>query len=262
MNLTELIINMREDHSPENNKAFADYFRSLTDDNSQVYTTVKRYGTGFAIDTAEHTGSNYCIMYSDASKVEKREGSSTGTIGLSNLIDCVYSNPHIAGLVINPNSDPVYMKRADLEIMSGKEDPRLKKVDWGKGIPEYKESDLLVAEEGMEFAMGVAARDGLEPGGYQILEANSGLAVFPNFVCMKEAQLYFVSVDCCLAPNVPHLDKQAVPEMLEIAAEHNAKVLYAPVSFGSADPERLQARLALYGDEFIGTLMGMLEVYQ
>ena len=261
MNLTEAMSNMRENPSQDNSKVFADCFRALTDENAQVYTAAKRMGNGFAIDTVAHAGNNYCVMYSDSSFAESRDGSSICTIGLSNLIDSVYSNPHISGLAINPNGEPVYIQRMDLQIMSGKEDPRRAKRDWGKGIPKYEQPDLMVAEEGLEFAMGIVARDGLEANGYELLEANNGLTVFPNFVCSKDGQLYFVSVDCCLAPNVPHLNPEMAPKFMEIASEHNAKVLYAPVSFGSEDPERLKAGLALNGDNFIGNFMGFLEVY-
>ena len=261
MNLTEAMGNLRNNPSEENNRIFAEYFRNMVDENAQVYTTAKRMGKGFAIDTAGHNGSNYCVMYSDSSFVESRDGSSACTIGISNLIDSVYANPHISGIVINPNAQPVFMQRKDLQIMSGKEDPRQKKKNWGKGIPKYTDSDLMVAEEGLEFAMNIVAEKGLEPEGYQLIEANNGVAVFPNFVCMKEAQLYYISVGCAVAPNVPRLDSEVVPKLLEIANEHHAKVLYAPVSFGSTDPERMRAGLVLNGDDFTGNFLGFLEIY-
>lgn len=261
MNLTEAMNNMRNNPSEENNKKFAEFFRNMVDENVQVYTTAKRLEKGFAIDTAEHNGNNYCVMYSDSSFVESRDGSAACTIGISNLIDSVYANPHISGLVINPNAEPAFMQRKDLQIMSGKEDPRQRKRNWGKGIPEYTEADLMVAEEGLELAMDIVAEKGLEPEGYQLLEANNGVAVFPNFICMKEAQLYYIAVGCAIAPNVPKLNPEIVPKILEIADENHAKVLYAPVSFGSADPERLRAGLALNGDEYIGNFLGFLEIY-
>lgn len=259
MNLTETIKKMQDEPEQANNKAFADFFRSMVDGNVQVFTSAKPSGTGYAIDTAEHTGNVYCIMYSDSSMVAGKNGSKVCTIGLSNLIDSAYANPHIAGIAINPGSErPVYIQRKDLQIISGKQDPRLKSRDWGKGIPEYSEADIMVAEEAIEFAMEIVAQHGIAPEGYSIIETNNGLTAFPNFVCMKDTQLFFIAVDVAVAPRLPSLKPDVVPKMLKIADENHAKVLYAPVSFGSADPERMQAGLALSGDEFIGNFAGFI----
>lgn len=250
---------MHETHTQENSKEFADIFRELAESNAQVYTSAKPSGKGYAIDTAEHTGNFYCIMYSDSSMLEKRAGSKPCTIGLSNLIDACYANPHLAGIVINPGANyPVFIQRKDLQIISGKPDPRASERNWGKGIPQYTEKDLMVAEEGIEFAMEIVAKYGLAEENYEVLETNNGLTAFPNFVCSKDGQLYFVAVDAALAPKMPSLRPETVPELIRIAGESNAKVLYAPVSFGSSDPERMQAGLALVGDEYIGNFAGFL----
>ena len=262
MTLTEAIANMRAMPNQGNNKIFADFFRNMVDDNTQVYTTAKAINGGYAIDTAEHAGSVYVTMYSDSSKVEKPEGSSTCTIGICNLIDSCYANPHIMGIVINPNEDPVYMQRKDLQILSGKEDPRLADRDWGTGIPEYTDSDLMVAEEALDFAMEIVAEYGLEPQGYELIESNNGLTAFPNFVVRKDGKMYFVSVDVKLAPDIPTLKKEIIPKLIEAAEPYDAGILYAPVSFASADEERAKAGLALVGDEFIGKFLGFMEIYK
>ena len=253
---------MRSNPGEENNKIFADFFRQMVDDNTQVYTTAKASNGGYAIDTAEHTGNVYVTMYSDSGKVKKPEGSSICTIGLSNLIDSCYANPHIMGIVINPDEDPVYMQRKDLQFISGKEDPRLADRDWGEGIPEYTDADIMVAEEAIDFGMEIVAQYGLAPQGYELLESNNGLTAFPNFVVRKDGKLYFVAVDVALAPKIPKLDKEIVPKLLEIANEYDASILYAPVTFASADEERAQKGIALVGDQFIGKFLGFMEIYK
>jgi len=259
MNLTELIKKMHESPNAENNKAFADFFRQMVGNNDQVYTAVKQQASGYSIDTCEHTGNVYVIMFSDSSMAQTKDGSKYATIGLSNLIDSCYANPHIMGIVINPyDSHPVYMQRKDLQILSGKLDPRLADRDWGKGIPEYTENDLMVAEEAVDFAMEVVAQYGLEPEGFELVESNNGLTAFPNFVVTKNKELYFVAVDVSLAPKMPKLNPDAKKEMVRLAKEHNAKCLYAPVSFASADEERAAASLALVGDGYIGNFLGFI----
>lgn len=261
MNLTEAMSAMRSGATPENSKAFADLFRSMTEENQQVYITASKSGAGYTIDTAEHYGSVFCVMYSNSGEVQNRQGSAACTIGLSNLIDSVYRNPHIAGLVINPHREPVFMQRKDLQIISGKPDPRLQHHDWGKGIPEYNETDIMSAEEAFEFAMEIVAEKGLASGGYSLLETNSGLTTFPNFVAEKNGQRYFIAVGVAVAPKIPTPDRNAVPEMLKFAAENgNPKVYFAPVSFGSSDAERMEKGIVLIGDEFIGKFLGFIEI--
>ena len=261
MNMTETIKNMHENPCIENNKAFAELFRSMVDSNDQVYTAVKKQGTGYAIDTAEHTGNVYVVMFSDSGMAKTKDGSSYATIGLSNLIDSCYANPHIMGICINPYDEkPIYMQRKDLQIMSGKPDPRLENRNWGEGIPEYTDADLMVAEEAVDFAMEFVAANALENEGFELIESNNGLTAFPNFVVKREGQLYFIAVDVALAPNVPKLKPEVRDEIVKIGESYNAKVLYAPVSFASADQDRAAAGLALVGDEYIGQFVGFAEL--
>ena len=250
---------MHETPSKENNIAFTDKFRQMVDNNDQVYTAVKKQGTGYAIDTAEHTGNVYVVMFSDSGMAKTKDGSAMATIGLANLIKSCYSNPHIMGVCINPYDEhPVYMQRKDLQIMSGIEDPRLKERNWGEGIPEYTDADIMVAEEAVDFAMEFIAAKALESEGFELVESNNGLTAFPNFVLKKDDQLYFVAVDVALAPKVPNLKSEVKDKIVEIGNAYNAKVLYAPVSFASSDPERAEKGLALVGDEFIGQFIGFV----
>ena len=261
MNLTELIKSVHEAPNAENNKAFADFFRAMVEDNSQVYTAVKPQGSGYVIDTAEHAGNIYVIMFSDSGMAATKDGSRQATIGLSNLIDSCYSNPHIRGIAINPyDRRPVFIQRRDLQFISGKEDPRQAERSWGEGIPEYSQADLMTAEEAVEFAMEIVAQYGLAAEGYNVIESSNGVTAFPNFAAVKNGQLYFVSVCVALAPAMPSLKPGLKEKLLSICAQNNAKLLYAPVSFASKDPERAGAGLALVGDEFMSTFPGFVEL--
>lgn len=261
MNLSEAISTMHTERTPEANKSFVDAFRELVNTNALVYTSVKKAGNGYAIDTAEHAGSVYTVMFSDSGQVKHEPSSSTATIYLPSLIDSTYANAHIAGIVINPFDKPVYMQRKDLQVLSGKPDPRLAKRDWGEGIPEYSESDLMVAEEALDFAMEIVAEYGLKDSGFEVVETNNGLTAFPNYVLMREGEMYFVSVDVTVAPKVPSLSEELKKKIVEIASRNGAKALYAPVSFSSADSKRMEKGLALVGDSFIGNFIGFFELH-
>lgn len=261
MDFTQAISDMRNTPSEEHNKEFSTLFKLMVDENQQVYTTARALPKGYAIDTVVHDGNTYVILYSEAEKVNKPNGSATCKIGLSNLIDSCYANPHIMGIAIDPDDNPVYIQRRELQYMSGKEDPRLADRDWGTGIPQYSESDLMVAEEAKDYAMSIVASKGLEPQGYELLETNNSITTFPDFVVRKDGKMYFVAVDVALAPEMPRLNKALVPQYIEAAQPYNAGILYAPVTFASADELRAQARLALIGDDYIGNFLGFMEIY-
>lgn len=258
LRLTEIISRVHAEKGERYSKLFAERIRAFTEDNSPVYTCAKRQGNGFTIDTASHAGNTYCVMFSDSSLPRSKDGSSVCTIGLSDLINSAYANPHIAGIVVNPYNEPVFVQRKDLQLLTGKPDPRQQPRDWGEGIPDYTESDLMVASEALEFAMELVASRGLQTEGYSVMESNNGVGTFPNFVAMKDGHTYFIAVDVAVAPNMPRFNPEIVPKLLEIAAPYKATVLYAPVTFASADSKRMEASIALCGDSFVGNFSGFL----
>lgn len=259
MDFEEALERLNDTGNETGNKAFAEFFSSLVESNGLVYTAAKPAGRELAIDTVTHAGNVFCVMYSEKNKAIALNNSRVCRIGLSNLIDCCYSTPHIAGIAINPDSDkPVFILRKDLQVISGKPDPRLQSRDWGPGIPDYNESDVMTAEEAFDFAMEIVAKYGLEEGRFKVLETSSALTEFPNFVCRKDDSLFFIMVGVAVAPHIPFIKPEIVPELLKIAKKDDAKVLYAPVSIGSSDPERMKAGIVLCGDAFISNFTGFI----
>ena len=73
--------------------------------------------------------------------------------------------------------------------------------DWGDGIPNYTETDLMTEEELLRFAMDIVAKYELNGNGYELVDWTCEPNVFPNIVLRKNGELIFVVVKVAVAPN-------------------------------------------------------------
>ena len=139
-------------------------------------------------------------------------------------------------------------------------DKELKQKDWGKGIPKYKEEDLMTQEELLDFAMQIVKQFELDKNGFELISANNKIGFYPNFVVKKDDILSFILVKADIAPRMPELTVEDRRIMLEQSKKFNAKPLYAPVGFGSTDSDRFDKSLALRGDEYYCNYVGLEEI--
>ena len=133
-------------------------------------------------------------------------------------------------------------------------------TDWGKGIPEFKESDLVTEEELLLYAMQVVEDVELKKNGYEIVAAKTELDKAPNFVAKKDGRLYFIVVKGDIAPYVPDMTIQEKMNLLEHAKAFNAECYFAPVSFGADDEERFRKGLLLRGDALYSRYKGLEKI--
>ncbi len=98
-----------------------------------------------------------------------------------------------------------------------------------------KAMDQLTAQEIHQLAMQEVG-DHLEAAGYEFLGVNSQLKRNPQFVCVKEKQLYFVLVQGTLYPHAPtKFDPDLVEKVHEHAKKNNAQLYLAGVGFAHAE---------------------------
>ena len=137
---------------------------------------------------------------------------------------------------------------------------RLEKRDWGKGIPSYNESDLMTQEELLDFAMQIVKQFEIDKNGFELISANNKVGVYPNFVVKKDDTLSFILVKADVAPRMPELTGEDKKIMIEQSKKFNAIPLYAPVGFGSTDPDRFDKSIALRGDGFYSNYVGLEKI--
>ncbi len=132
--------------------------------------------------------------------------------------------------------------------------------NWGKGIPRYIEEDLMTKEELLDFAMQIVKQFELDKKGFELVSANNKLGIYPNFVVRKDNTLLFILVKADIAPRMPELTEDDKKIMIEQSKKYDAIPLFAPVGFGSTDPERFDKSIALRGDSFYSNYVGLEEI--
>ncbi len=138
-------------------------------------------------------------------------------------------------------------------------DDRLQKREWGNGIPNYKESDLMTKEEihdfGVQIVGGILQKDG-----YEILAYQPQYNAMPNIISQKDNKLYSIVVRADIAPINPKINTR--DKYSNIAYSKIKKMIpcYASVSFGSIDPARFDNSIALVGDGYYANYTGFVEL--
>lgn len=133
---------------------------------------------------------------------------------------------------------------------------RLNPRDWGKGIPEYKESDLMTPEEIHDFGVEIVASS-LDKDGYKIHNYNPRLGSYPSIIAEKDNKVIAVVVMADVAPNIPQMRLTDKFGILGFCDGYDTIPCFAPVSIGSTDGERFDKSLALIGDGYYARYEGL-----
>ncbi len=115
----------------------------------------------------------------------------------------------------------------------------------------------LTAQELHNLAMNIVGRQ-LEQEGYEFMGVNSKPKKNPQFVCLKEKQLFFIVVRNIPYPNDPKVyDHQLMGKIKEHALQHQAKTFYAGVGLSNATDRNLPVYL---NEPYIVDYDGLVEI--
>jgi len=123
-------------------------------------------------------------------------------------------------------------------------------VDWGKWIPNYKETDIMRDEEFCDFAINIVHDNFVKSEWYEILYTSNFLNSFPSFALKKDWKTILVIVRWCWAPNMPTIEKIEKDYFIQEAKKQWLEIYFAPVGFWATDPERFEQWLLLRWDSF------------
>ena len=235
-------------------------FKLLTDNSAWVRFPIIRKEKGMMPARIDNNGRPYFVLFTAEEEIKLENGVDLAVTDMRKLIDTLYGNPAIAGIAVDPFGDePLFLRLGDIENMTEIPNPRKIKRDWGKGIPKYVPSDVMVPEEILEFAFSII-EDYLERKGHTILEGTLD-PIFPtNFVTEKDGRLCFVVVRGDVLPKMPVLSEREKKAALEFGKKNNGRVFFASVGFGSTDEKRFEKGLALIGDGFYANFEGLKEI--
>ena len=240
-------------NSPAANKAFAETFAKTVNEGNWVLIPVHENDSLFI---TEHYASLYVAICTSKESTEKTGAAKVYCADINKIIDALYGNPHFTGLVLDPADSPVYVSRKQISGMTNRKDPRAVRKDWGEGIPQYAEDDLLSAEEIQDFGIEVVTEYGFEKEGYHVTDVNPGIGFAPSIVAEKDGKIFFVLVESSILPDMPSIGAKK-EQFCSFCHQHGAIPVYAAVGFGAADEARFNASLALYGDGFYSNFKGL-----
>lgn len=115
----------------------------------------------------------------------------------------------------------------------------------------------LTPQELHNLAMNIVGRQ-LESDGYEFMGVNSKPKKNPQFVCLKEKQLYFIVVRSINYPNNPrNYSETLMSKIKEQASKFEARTYYAGVGLSNARDQNLPVYL---NEAYIVDYDGLIEI--
>ena len=222
---------------------------------------------GFAMDYRFSDNKAYLSIFTDNKEIKRIPNGYTIIVtDVNKVIDSVFGNTQIKGIVINPDTDQMFLEKYFLlKVLLHSQYPMhnkniTKPINWGNGIPQYSETDKMTDEEFLNFAMNQILNYECKKNGYTFVSANDNIDVCPNIILEKDGCYHFVVVKGYCDNSEPEIDIEIKTALLTLGKKYNAKCYYAPVGFGSTDNDRFNAFLALKGDSYYLNYTGLKEV--
>lgn len=252
----------KKDQSPVGMERFAIMLRKFADASEWVHIGGENDEHGFRVNLISSRGKMFAAMYTDASEI-RASAKSVMLTDINKLFEVVFHNDGISGVIIDPDTTSLCLEKGFLlKCLLHSGYPKQKTAgspqrNWGEGIPQYRESDVMSKGELLNFAMHTVLDNDHDIAAYQFVSACDHLDAVPNLIFEADDHFVFVAVNGYCAMEEPSLDKEKRLQLLALGKKYNASCYYAPAGFGSTDPERFAACLALRGDGFYCKYLGL-----
>lgn len=222
---------------------------------------------GYRLRIVEARGKPYAAMYSDQTEI-KASGSIVMT-DINKLLEPVFENPEIAGIIIDPETTSLcidkgfFLKCILHGYLPETHNNGSPQKDWGVGIPQYSRSDLMSEGEMLNFAMHTVLDNEEALHSMTPVSACDHLDAIPNLIFEDNGRFVFVVVKGYCAEKAPVLSAEVRTLLQSYQERFGATCYYAPVGFRSAtDLIRFNACLALKGDGFYAKYEGLANPFQ
>ena len=256
-----------QEYSEENIRTVAESFLYYVNNNKPVptYFQVKD-------DTRLHTLRNGNIIYNAIASCRELEmphpECTTIEMDINYVVSSIFGSKHVGGLAIDP-FQPIGLylpKDMLLKILihgmyEDQNNGGCEKREWGIGIPDYTEDDLMTKGELLNFAMQLIIDRELKENGYTVVSATDNTNAIANIVARKDEDYYLIAVTGYCDYEEPEIDLERRLKLQSLGDTFNASCYYAPVGFRSCtDLLRFNQCLALKGDGFYSKYEGLKEV--
>lgn len=253
--------------SDENQKNFASIISAYVENETWVPIPVHQDKKGYRLKIVESCGKYYAAMCSDESEIKKDLEFNIAITDINKLMDTVFQNEGIDGIVINPYTTVLFIDKEFLLkcLLHGKY-PEQKIIgsypkNWGEGIPAYKKKDLMTQGEIQNFALNTVLENDKEiADNFSFVSACDYPSAMPSIILRSENKFAFVYIKGYASLTEPVLSEQEKNELIALGEKYNAEMYFATVGFLSTDPVRFEAELALRGDGFYCKYIGLQKV--
>lgn len=260
--LYNVVDSLKKSQGPTAMRELSKVLRKYVTEGTWIPMPTIQDSKGYRLRIIESRGNAYAAMYSDNSEV-KVAGSIVMT-DINKLLDPVFENPEIAGVVIDPDTTSLCLDKGFLLkcILHGylpeQNNAGSPQKDRGVGIPKYTETDVMSKGEMLNFAMHTVLDNEEALNSYTPVSACDHPDAIPNLIFESNGRFIFVVVTGYCAEETPELSADTRKLLAEYEKRFNAKCFYAPVGFRSAtDMARFNACLALKGDGFYAKYEGL-----
>lgn len=251
----------------ENQKIFAKTISSYVENGTWVHMPIHQDEKGYRLKIIESRGKHYAAMCSDESEVKKDSEFNIVVTDINKLIEPVFQNKYIDGIVINPYTTVLcldkefllkcllHAKYPEQRIMGSH--PR----NWGEGIPSYNKNDLMTASEIQNFSLHtVLDNDKDIKNNFTLVSVCDYPSAMPSLILKSENGFAFVYIKGYTSLTEPTLTNEERETLSSLGNKYNAQCYFATVGFLSTDPERFNAGLALRGDGFYCKYEGLKQI--
>ncbi|MBQ9845432.1 MAG: SseB family protein [Oscillospiraceae bacterium] len=246
---------------------FKTELKNLADESAWVPMLVKAEDkNNIRLLTFNSRGNTYVGFLSDNSEFKKESRADITVTDINKLLDVVFENSVLDGIVIDPYTTQFYMDKSFLletllhtdfdGIKTYTKSPR----NWGNGIPSYSDFDIMTDEEIQNFALQIVYEYDLIQNGYQIVSITDDINAFPNIIAKKDDELVFILVRGYCINNTCGLADEIFDKMMLLSEKYRIKSFFADVGFRSSDDERFEEGLLLCGDGFYADYKGLREI--
>lgn len=267
--LKAAVLRLRSNPSEENAAAFAAALKALVDDGAWVHMPCRDDNGKCELQIIESRGMHFAAMFSDPSEVRKSDKYDMIITDINKLLDPVFQNDGIDGIILDPFTSSLCLEKKFLlkcllhggcsKYTCNDEGKR----DWGNGIPEYADDDVMTPEEIMSFAMQVIMNaDERCLQGYRPVSVCDFPDVIPSMIYEKDGRFAFVYVKGNVGLKEPELSYEETEKLTALGRKYNAACFWSPVSFLSTDAARSAEELALRGDGYYCSYRGLRSVRQ
>jgi len=235
-------------------------------DNSKcMLVPYKPENNGYRNRIVFERGGMFVAIYSDDSEVQSSED--VMMLDINEVMTTVFHDSQVAGIIIDPNTTGLCLEKGFLlkcifhGYLPQTHYPATPPKDWGIGIPEYTQSDLMSDGELLNFAIHTVLDCEEKRHDLSIISACDHLNALPNLILEYDGHLAFVIVKGYCAEATPALSNETLNLLRNYSKCFDATCYYAPVGFGSTDASRFDAWIALKGDGFYAKYTGLTKLF-